>query len=67
MNEETQQKLTLRGVRALIAREFGISQQAVDQWVQKGSVPAERVLGVEKLTGISRHTLRPDLYPMEKA
>lgn len=39
-----------------------ITPQAVSQWKQ---VPAERVLDVERATGVSRHRLRPDLYPAE--
>lgn len=41
-----------------------ITPQAVSQWKQ---VPAERVLQVERATGVSRHRLRPDLYPAEQA
>jgi DNA-binding transcriptional regulator YdaS (Cro superfamily) len=40
-----------------------ITPQAISQWKQ---VPAERVLDVERATGISRHKLRPDLYPSEQ-
>lgn len=36
----------------------GITPQAISQWRQ---VPAERVLEVERVTGIARETLRPDL------
>ena len=50
------------GVR--LAKALGISQSAVSQW---NRVPAERVLAVEKLTGVSRSLLRPDLYPFEAA
>lgn len=42
-----------------LARAIKIKSQAVSQWKR---VPAERVLEVERATGISRHTLRPDLY-----
>lgn len=35
-----------------------ITPQAISQWRQ---VPAERVIEVERVTGISRHELRPDL------
>ena len=42
----------------------GITPQAVSQWKQ---VPAERVLDVERATGVSRHDLRPDLYPAPEA
>jgi len=38
-----------------------LSSQAISQWKR---VPAERVLLVEAATGISRHDLRPDLYPL---
>jgi TorA maturation chaperone TorD len=46
------------GVGAL-ARKIGISQPSVSNWSR---VPAERVLPVEAATGVSRATLRPDLY-----
>lgn len=40
----------------------GISPQAVSQWDR---VPATRVLVVERLSGVPRHELRPDIYPKE--
>lgn len=46
------------GVVAL-ARELGIKHTALYSWKR---VPAERVLDIERITGISRHTLRPDVY-----
>ena len=46
------------GVGAL-ARKIGIAQPSLSKW---NRVPAERVLAVERLTGIGRTTLRPDLY-----
>src|SRR4029450_3689749 len=46
------------GVGAL-ARKIGISQPSVSNWLR---IPAERVLTVEAATGVSRATLRPDLY-----
>jgi DNA-binding transcriptional regulator YdaS (Cro superfamily) len=36
-----------------------ISPQAVSQWKV---TPTARVLAVERITGISRHELRPDIY-----
>ena len=41
----------------------GITPQAISQWKQ---VPAERVLDVEQATGVSRHRLRPDIYPLQE-
>lgn len=51
-----------RGLRSELARALGITIGAVSQWDR---VPAERVLDVERVTGISRHELRPDIYPIE--
>jgi hypothetical protein len=48
------------GLLAEIARALGITRAAVAKWAR---VPAERVLAVEGVTGISRHDLRPDIYP----
>lgn len=31
-------------------------------WRKRGSIPADKVLAVETLTGISRHDLRPDVF-----
>jgi DNA-binding transcriptional regulator YdaS (Cro superfamily) len=45
-----------------LAEPLGITIQAVSQWDE---VPPLRVLAVERLSGISRHELRPDLYPVE--
>ncbi|MBD1583469.1 YdaS family helix-turn-helix protein [Pseudoalteromonas sp. S16_S37] len=47
-----------------VSKSFGISYQAVQQWVEKG-VPAGRVLKLESQSGVSRTLLRPDLYPPE--
>jgi DNA-binding transcriptional regulator YdaS (Cro superfamily) len=49
------------GVAAL-AKALDISSQSISGWSR---VPAERVLQVERLSGVSRHELRPDLYPAE--
>jgi TorA maturation chaperone TorD len=46
------------GVGAL-ARKIGIAQPSISNW---SHVPAERVLTVEAVTGVSREVLRPDLY-----
>lgn len=54
------------GGPAKLAKYFKISRSAVSQWER---VPVDRVLGIEELSGISRHELRPDIYPepvMEK-
>lgn len=52
-----------RGLQVKIAKALGITRGAVANWWRRGRVPAERVLDLESLTGISRHDLRPDIYP----
>ncbi len=54
-----------RGRGSDLAREVIVTPGAIWQWADS-QVPAERVLEVERVTGISRHDLRPDLYPREE-
>jgi DNA-binding transcriptional regulator YdaS (Cro superfamily) len=47
---------------------IGTSQQLVSYWIRTSKeIPAEFVLETERQTGISRHELRPDIYPREDA
>ena len=46
------------GIRAL-ARELGMSHQALSEWKR---VPAHRILQVEAVTKVPRERLRPELY-----
>jgi len=53
------------GNQTILARKLGFKRPgAVNNWLNRNKrVPAERVLAVEAATGVSRHELRPDLYP----
>lgn len=51
------------GSQTALANRLGISQASVAEWKARNRIPAARVLAVEALTGVSRHQLRPDLYP----
>ncbi|MCS3467118.1 DNA-binding transcriptional regulator YdaS (Cro superfamily) [Pseudomonas sp. JUb42] len=53
------------GGQSALARHLNVTPQAVQKMCASGRVPAERVLEIEKATGVSRHELRPDLYPTE--
>lgn len=54
------------GSQSAFARLCGVSQTAVWKWLQSGKrLPAEHVLPVEAATGVSRHVLRPDIYPVD--
>lgn len=51
-----------------MARLCGLTQPAVWKWVHaQKALPAEHVLKVEQATGVSRHDLRPDIYPRDNA
>jgi len=47
------------GGAPVLAKKLGLSKQAVYQW---RACPPKQVLTVEKLTGVSRYDLRPDIY-----
>ena len=52
-----------------VARAVGVSPQAVSEILRRGTrVPAEWCLAIETATSgaITRHALRPDLYPDSK-
>lgn len=56
----------LAGGQAALARIVGVTQPTVWAWLRKGEMPAEYVLATERATGISRHALRPDIYPRDE-
>lgn len=58
--------LDVAGSQTELARICGVSQPAVWKWLQSSKrLPAEYVLRVEAATGVSRHLLRPDIYPVD--
>lgn len=44
---------------SVIAREIGLTRQTIGKWK---ICPAEYVVGVEKVSGVPRHELRPDIF-----
>lgn len=51
-----------KGIRPIdLAGKLGVDKATVSRWAYK-EVPASRILEVEKITGIPRQQLRPDLY-----
>ena len=54
------------GSQSAFARLLGKRQSVIFGWLAKNKdLPGEHVLAVERELGISRHELRPDLYPSE--
>jgi DNA-binding transcriptional regulator YdaS (Cro superfamily) len=60
--EALKRAIDAAGGLAGLAGPLGITIQAISQWDE---VPPLRVLAVERVSGVSRHELRPDLYPIE--
>lgn len=72
MGIETQQDTPLAkavrqaGSQSAFGRIVGKRQSTVFDWLSNSTpLPAELVLLVERETGVSRHDLRPDIYPLE--
>ncbi len=70
MTEALTKAIAIVGGQTQLARLLGVKQAHVWHWLKKaGRVPGEHVLAIEKATGgeITRHQLRPDLYPDPQA
>lgn len=69
MQRALYQAIRCVGSQTALAQRVGVRPQAVHLWVKKGRVPAARTLAVESATAgqVTRHELRPDLYPSETA
>ena len=59
----------LVGGQNKLAEALNVTPQAVNKWVKADRAPAERVIEIERVTNgeITRHELRPDLYPEHSA
>lgn len=60
--------IRIAGSQFALARAIGMKQQTVNWWIRKSKkVPAPYVIKIEKaLNGaVTRHELRPDIYPIE--
>jgi len=56
----------IAGSQCEFARQLGVAQPTVWRWLrQSKQLPAEYVLRAEELYGVSRHHLRPDIYPVD--
>jgi DNA-binding transcriptional regulator YdaS (Cro superfamily) len=62
-----QKAIKVLGSQTALAKALGVTQTQIWNWLNRDSkVTAEYVLSIEKLTGVPRHELRPDIYPPEE-
>lgn len=55
------------GSQTALAKALNVTQAHVWNWLNRDTqVTAEYVLNIEKLTGVPRYELRPDIYPPEE-
>lgn len=62
MAEHLQEAIDRIGGKAKLADALRVTRSAVSHWVKGGELPVKRVLEIERLTGVSRHKLRPDIF-----
>ena len=63
MSSILQRAVDLAGGQTALAKRIGKTQGHISKWLQRDFIPPDVVLSIERATGISRHELRPDLYP----
>jgi DNA-binding transcriptional regulator YdaS (Cro superfamily) len=59
MSHGLKKALEIAGGTRALAKALGITAGAISHWDR---IPAERLLEIEKVTGVPRDELRPDLY-----
>jgi hypothetical protein len=59
MDEALQAVITVMGGRVELARSLGLKYRSVLDWRR---VPVERLIQIERITGIPRQRLRPDVF-----
>ena len=52
-----EQVVALAGGQACLARQVGVTQQAVASWLRRGYVPVRRVIEIESQYGVDREKL----------
>lgn len=57
--------IALVGGEPNLAKIADVKTPTIYDWKNSGQIPAARVIQIEAATGISRHDLRPDIYPRE--
>jgi DNA-binding transcriptional regulator YdaS (Cro superfamily) len=65
MKQALDDAIKAAGSQKALAELCDVLPPSITGWILRGRVPVDRVLQVEKGTGVSKHRLRPDIYPLE--
>jgi len=68
MNNQTnalKKAISIAGDQTKLSKAINSSQQNISYWLKTGKVAADKVIPIEKATGVSRYELRPDIFPKE--
>ncbi|WP_194442373.1 YdaS family helix-turn-helix protein [Pseudoalteromonas simplex] len=60
-----QKAISTIGGQVKLAKAINTSQQNISNWLRTGNIAPNKVILIERVTGVSRHELRPDIYPPE--
>ncbi len=66
VSEALKKAVAAAGGQTALANRIGSTQGHISKWLERDYVPPEFVLTIERATGVSRHELRPDIYPVEE-
>lgn len=62
--------IAICGSQSELARRLGVTQTHVWNWINRshGKIPSEYAIPIETATegAVTRHQLRPDLYPLDE-
>lgn len=57
--------VAVAGGQQQLAEMLGVTQPAVSKWLSKGKMPGTYAIPAERCTGVSRHALSPEMYPLD--
>ena len=67
MTDYLREAISRAGGVSALAKALRVTKGAVSQWQRPGRLaPAQHCVAIERLTGISRHKLRPDIFGREE-
>ena len=62
MTKEFEEAVKKFRSKAELAKKLGVSPQCLSNWISRKSIPVDRCRIIEKVTGVSRKKLRPDIF-----